>query len=222
MSIQANILNRLCQHLSTALQAGNLRLSTNSGDGRVNSQASEKEISNALLHFSQANEWFHIKRALNIEIARERYWYDFAVSGRGLFIPVNVKVSSFQGSDNLSSKEGVFYALTGVDPHSVTINTWEKFCARLHENLGRDPNADYYFVIVNKQEVGDVFWTSLKSICQLDANGNNPPFQCNWSKNRDRIQRSEAEAQDYILSVLGSSFRLRAEAWNSFQQYFGH
>jgi hypothetical protein len=220
LALQEQILDRLCEYLSSSLHKGNLVLAKDSGDGRVNSQASEYEISKALRYFSEANEWFTKKHRLDINIAKERFWYDFAVNGKDIFLPVNVKVSAFQGSDNLSSKEGVFYALTGVDPKVVTINTWEKFCAELSSSLGQDPNADYYFLVVNKVKIGDVFWTSLKTIAQLDPNGNNLPFQCNWSKNRSRVIRTKSEAQDYILGILGESFRLRAEAWISFSTHF--
>lgn len=220
MDLREQILNRLCEYLSSSLLKGNLKLAKDSGDGRINSQASEHEISKALRYFSEANEWFTEKHKLEIDIAKERFWYDFAVNGEALFLPVNVKVSAFQGSDNLSSKEGVFYALTGVDPKDVTINTWEKFCAELSSFLGTNPTADYYFLVVNKTNIGDVFWTSLKTIYQLDPNGNNLPFQCNWSKNRNRIVRTENSAQGYILGVLGESFRLRAEAWISFNTHF--
>lgn len=220
MPLQDQILDRLCAYLSSSLSKGNLKIAKDSGDGRVNSQASEQEISKALRYFAEANEWFTQEHELNIDIAKERFWYDFAVHGKGLFLPVNVKVSSFQGSDNLSSKEGVFYALTGVNPKDVSINTWERFCAELRASLGQNPCADYYFLVVNKNDVGDVFWTSLKAITQLDPNGNNLPFQCNWSKNRIRIARTADDAQTYILGVLGKSFHLRAEAWMSFATHF--
>lgn len=62
----------------------------------------------------QSIKWMNIscgQRPYALQIAEARYWYDFSVSGPGFFIPVNVKVSSFKSADNLSSKEGLFYAL---------------------------------------------------------------------------------------------------------------
>jgi hypothetical protein len=37
-----------------------------------------------------------------------RFWFDFSIDGENIFIPVNVKVSTLEGNDNLSSKEGGF------------------------------------------------------------------------------------------------------------------
>ncbi|PAS98209.1 MAG: hypothetical protein CGU28_02435 [Candidatus Dactylopiibacterium carminicum] len=220
MSLEHEILDRLCEYLSRSLRVGGLKLAAASGDGRVDSQASEQEISKSLLNYAQANDWFSQTHGLSIEIAPARHWYDFCVRGPDFFLPVNVKVSVCKSSDNLSSKEGVFFALTGVDPKAVTINTWERFCERLAEYRGRDPRADYYFLVVHKERQNEVFWTSLKSIGQLDPNGNNPPFHCHWGKNRERVSRSTQEAEGYILGVLGETFRLRAEAWRSFRKAF--
>ena len=119
----------------------------------------------------------------------------------------------------MSSKEGVFFALTGIKPNEVRINSWELFCEQLGLHLGKDPDADYYFLVVSKQPDGGVFWTSLKQIETLVPNGNNPPFQCNWGRNRNRIERSNVDAQKYILSVLRETFVLRAEALNSFKRH---
>lgn len=134
-------------------------------------------------------------------------------------MPVNVKVSALKTSDNISSKEGVFYALTGISSDKVQIKNWERFCEELSRYLGTNPTADYYFLVISKELPGEVFWTSLKSIGELVPNGNNPPFQCHWGRNRVRASRSGNEAQRYILGVLRETFRLRAEALRSFDRH---
>jgi hypothetical protein len=101
----------------------------------------------------------------------------------------------------------------------VPIASWEQFCQQLGEHLGTNPEADYFFLVTNKKEPGEVFWTSLKQIETLVPNGNNPPFQCNWGKNRRRIERSDEEAQKYILGKLRETFVLRAEALKSFDRH---
>jgi type I restriction-modification system DNA methylase subunit len=78
------------------------------------------------------------------------------------------------------------------------INDWDRYCEAIGRHLAENPDADYYFLVVNKSQPGDVFWTSLKRLPALTPNGNNPPFQCNWSKNRIRTERSHSEAQSYI------------------------
>ncbi|MBZ0284556.1 MAG: hypothetical protein K8L97_27705 [Anaerolineae bacterium] len=219
MTTPAAILDRLQSYLSDAIRSEKLVLSRNEKDGRINSQKNERQISQALEFFSLSSEWFQSNR-LSLHVAPARFWYDFAVTiGEGVFIPVNVKVSALRTSDNLSSKEGVFYALTGIHPQDVRINNWERFSIELSRCIGRNPFADYYFLIVSKEDPGDVFWTSLKKINELVPNGNNPPFQCHWGKNRLRNDRGNEEAQTYILSILRKTFSLRAEALKSFDRH---
>jgi hypothetical protein len=212
------VLDRLTNYLSRSLKSGDLNLDKSQTDGRLNSQMNERQISDALRLYAQANDQFQEANHV-IEISPPRFWYDFSLSGPDLFLPVNVKVSSLEGNDNLSSKEGVFYALTGVDPKSVKINDWERYCEAIGTHLAHNPDADYYFLVINKAQAGDVFWTSLKRLPELTPNGNNPPFQCNWSKNRQHVERTQQEAESYILGVLRQTFVLRAKALESFDSH---
>lgn len=215
----ATVLDRLRSYLSEAIQTNRLVLSRSTRDGRVDSQENERQISQALEYFSLSNEWFR-KNLLALEVAPPRYWYDFSIKGpNGLFLPVNVKVSALKTADNISSKEGLFYALTGVQPVGRSINSWESFCQSLSGLLNSDPSADYYFLVIGKSSPGEVFWTSLKKVQELVPNGNNPPFQCHWGRNKVRSERGDAEAQQYILRTLRETFRLRSEALNSFDRH---
>lgn len=212
------ILDSLSTYLARSLKTGSLNLDRSQTDGRLNSQVNEGQISHALKLYGLANERFQSEE-LMVEVSPPRYWYDFCVTGSNVFLPVNVKVSSLEGNDNLSSKEGVFFALTGVDPKSVRVNDWERYCEAIGEHLASNPEADYYFLVINKKTPGDVFWTSLKRLPALTANGNNPPFQCNWSKNREHVERTQEEAQTYILKTLRQTFVLRAKALESFDTH---
>lgn len=212
------ILDLLCNYLSRSMQEEKLLLDRSQADGRLNSQANERQISQALELFGLANESFQTA-GLVVEVSPPRFWFDFCIKGPGIFLPVNVKVSSLEGNDNLSSKEGVFFALTGVDPKKVKINDWERYCEAIGTHLATQPNADYYFLVVNKQSPGDIFWTSLKNLPELTPNGNNPPFQCNWSKNRFRANRAREDAENYILNTLRQTFVLRAKALESFDAH---
>lgn len=213
-----NILDLLCNYLSRSMREHKLQLDSSQVDGRLNSQANERQISQALELFGLANEQFQLAK-LRVEVSPPRFWFDFCIRGPGVFLPVNVKVSSLTGNDNLSSKEGVFFALTGVDPKTVKINDWERYCEAIGQHLSTQSNADYYFLVVNKQVAGDVFWTSLTHLSELTPNGNNPPFQCNWSRNRERANRSREEAVTYILGILRQTFVLRAKALESFDAH---
>ena len=94
------------------------------------------------------------------------------------------------------------YALTGL---SDLPNKWGPFNEILSQNIRS--GYDYYFLIMNKNDSTDVFWTSLKRIKRLQPNGSNLPFQCNWALNREWADRTEEEAIEYILSVY-------LESWN--------
>ena len=212
------ILDRLRLYLAGALGDGTISLDAANADGRVNSQENERQISHALRLFTHSNDWFR-QAGYTLEVAEARYWFDFCVRGEGLFIPVNVKVSTFQSADNLSSKEGLFYALTGVDPKTVNINSWERFCKLLAENLGRDPAADYYFMAASKMDRGDVFWTTLKSLNVLRSSGSNPPYQCQWAANRERRERTPEEATNFLLTTLRQSFVKGADPLLSFERH---
>lgn len=213
------ILNRLTEYLRQALRSGALTLDGSEQDGRLNSQKNEKQLSQALRLFTHSNEWFR-EQGLQLEVSAARAWYDFKVTGpNGLFIPVNVKVSSLTSADNLSSKEGLFYAVTGVLPETARIPDWESFCQKMGEHMGTDPEADYYFLVVNKANPGDAFWTSLKCLEDLRYNGSNPPYQCPWAKNRNRVERTHKEAVEFLLKVLKVTFQKRADPERHFAKY---
>lgn len=212
-----DVLDRIRDYVSIALAEGAVVLKKDSADGRLNSQENERQLSGALLLFKRANEWFGAQ-GYDLIISEARDWHDFTIVGgsENQFIPVNIKVSAFAGQDNISSKEGLFYALTGVDPRALYINRWDYYCEHLAANLDPDTDADYYFLVVNKEEPGDVFWASLKSLEVLASSGSNWPYQCNWSINRKRIHRSNEEATRFLLSVLRESFAKGATPLVSF------
>ena len=169
-------------------------LSNNNPDGRINSAENEDEI---LERISGANF------GATIERPTIRAWYDFSVSNNYGEIFVNIKVSDLSNSaaDNLSSKQGMGYALTGIK--NIPDN-WKSFNETVAKNIRN--GFDYYFLIVNKNDSSDVFWTSLKRIQRLQPNGNNLPFQCNWASNREWSNRSEEESINYIIKIYLDSW----------------
>ncbi len=81
---------------------------------------------------------------------------------------------------------------------------WNAFHKMLIQEL--KIGYDYYFLVINKNNTKDCFYTSLKRIKVLVPNGNNLPFQCDWSKNREFSDRSEIEAMKYILNIYIQSW----------------
>lgn len=189
------------------LRTQNLTLSNQSRDGRINSAFNEDEI------FTLLNQNFEINRP------NMRDWVDFSFSENEIFIPVNIKVSTTKTADNLNCKLGIYYALTGQIPPFNNGVSWENYFKTLSENL-QENTADYYFLIINKDNPNDVFATSLKGLESINPNGNNLPFQAKWDSNRNHIPRDFEEAKNFILNTFAESLKLRADAYLSFRKYF--
>ena len=189
------------------LRTQNLTLSNQSRDGRINSAFNEDEI------FTLLNQNFEINRP------NMRDWVDFSFSENNAFIPVNIKVSTTKTADNLNCKLGIYYALTGQIPPFNNGVSWENYFKTLSENL-QENTADYYFLIINKDNPSDVFATSLKGLKSINPNGNNLPFQAKWDNNRNYIPRDFEEAKNFILNTFAESLKLRADAYLSFRKYF--
>ncbi|WQZ85572.1 restriction endonuclease [Helicobacter pylori] len=177
-------------HLSQPLQ-----------DGRLNSSVNEEEILNT------------IKDYFPIQLPRAREWQDFSFEENNIFYPVNIKTTTTKTADNLNGKLGIYYALCGLVPEFNNEIAWEKYFQKLHKDLGKNTNRDYYFLIINKNDPKDVFINSLKSIQTLQPNGNNLPFQCKWDNNREIVQRNFTESKSFILSALAKSVTLRANIY---------
>ena len=185
-------LERICKEISSK----NIEMSCLSRDGRVNSIADEKTVISAIHDVLPGSAY---------EDVPERSKEDIKLYNR----PVNIKVTSLKGRDNVSSNEGLVYALTG------------KTCAPNWPSIGKtllsddiDKEADYYFLIVNKEDPTDVFWTSFKYLKKGYPNGSNLPFQVKWSENRERVERSYDEAWAFLTGLMVESAELRLNPSN--------
>lgn len=206
-----NILEKLSSKLS-----GNIELTNTQADGRLNSAIDEDAI---LLRVKDICEK-DLDGCEFIE-APARYWYDFAIKTKeGDFFPVNVKISGCNSADNVSSKLGMFYALTGKNPSSVKgLNQWEGFMSALFKNLNYSDEctSDYYFLIVNKNDCS-VHTTSLLKINKLTPNGNNLPFQAKWKDNFEKSNKTRQEAIDYVLKIFYESWEKKCSAFATLQK----
>ncbi|MCQ2790686.1 restriction endonuclease [Helicobacter pylori] len=168
-------------------------------DGRLNSSVNEEEILNT------------IKDYFPIQLPKAREWWDFSFEENDIFYPVNIKTTTTKTADNLNGKLGIYYALCGLVPEFNNEIAWEKYFQKLHKDLGKNTNRDYYFLIINKNDPKDVFINSLKGIQTLQPN--NLPFQCKWDNNREIVQRDFNESKNFILSALAKSVKLRASIY---------
>ncbi len=168
-------------------------------DGRLNSSVNEEEILNT------------IKGPFSIQLPKAREWWDFGFEENDIFYPVNIKITTTKTADNLNCKLGIYYALCGLLPAFNNEIAWEKYFQKLHKDLGKNTNRDYYFLIINKNDPKDIFINSLKGIQTLQPN--NLPFQCKWDNHREIVQRSFMESKNFILSALAESVKLRANIY---------
>lgn len=194
---------------TTSFSNQNLIQSFN-GDGRLTSAISEDLVINFLQNlFIQKNI------PATIEVAPMRYWYDFLIKFKdGENIPVNLKITTGNQADNISSRKGMFYALTGLSPNKVSgLERHASFNEQLLKNYNPESHTDYYFIIYFKDKENFLF-TSLKRIETLIPNGSNLPFQCKWKNNFIYTKRNEKEQSDYILNTFIDSFIKKANGLN--------
>ncbi len=140
-------------------------------DGRKNSAEAEFVISNTI---KINNE--------NISIPEDpRHWFDIEING----IPCNIKVIDGKHSDNANCKLGIYFAITGHRPNFSNEIDHKEFIFKLRTGMD-DPNitrdeVDYIFILFSKKE--EKFnWVGLKQIIDIIPNGNNLPFQINFTK----------------------------------------
>ena len=161
-------------------------------DGRVNSMLSEKNILKLIESYCGK------ERIKFIPHSNFRSWYDFALEYEGKFVPVNIKISKCNSCDNVSSKEGMLFAITGLMPNSSNCRNWNVFNKTLADNRNKELDTDYYFIVINKK-TKEVFPMSLLSANSLIANGNNLPFQINWGKNKTISEKNRKESIKYVF-----------------------
>ncbi|TLD85055.1 restriction endonuclease [Helicobacter sp. MIT 11-5569] len=180
------------------LQNNPITLTNESDDGRLNSATNEEIILKKL-----------IENFKEIKVPSIREWYDFRIVDKDEIF-INIKISDLSNSvaDNCSSKLGMGYALSGIKNMPLS---WDKFHKMLADEL--KIGYDYYFLVINKNDTKDCFYTSLKRIQTLVPNGNNLPFQCDWSKNREFSDRSEIEATRYILKTYIESWDKKVKGY---------
>ena len=202
---EKEIFNFLTQELNNFKYNNNNLIKSKTGDGRAESTESEHEFCKALKKFLEQNTDF------TAEIAPPRCWYDIAIYYKNFFLPVNIKLTDGKGADNISSKLGLFYALTGIDPKNVkNLTHWDVYANALTNNYNDNLEADYYLIVYNKI-TENILLNSLKRINKLVPNGNNLPFQCNWGilENQVPTSRNLQEQCKYLMNIFIQSWKKR-------------
>ena len=181
---------------------GSIMFSRQNTDGRVNSSLDEDMVLNVLVdHFGEGR----IKRP------KSRMWYDLlAYDTQCGYIPINIKITTTKSADNTGNLAMCVYSYTDEPMEMERSYENGPMSAILSKKLkkreyNKNPNRDYYFVVLNKAEPGDVIINSLRGLSHLTPNINNLPFQINWSKNREfRHQRVEDAVKKFVRCVKNS------------------
>ena len=180
-----------------------ISVSEKHGDGRVNSIDDEDTIIDLLIE-KYGSE--------NVEKPVERNWWDVKVFG----YPLNIKSSKYgSAADNFSSKAAILYALTDLPEDKVNVQSWKKFQDALKNHSSNDNNRDYYIFSLNKV-TNEVYLTSLKTLNKLTPNGNNLPFQIKWKDNTAPVQRTHAEAYDFLVGCYKQSVLKKVSAHDGY------
>lgn len=190
------------------------RISSAMDDGRINSAINEDEVLNFL------EKTFRLPDGYSFRRPQAREWFDFVVENDSEFFPVNIKVTNTTTADNLNCKLGIYYALTGLKPAFGNEINWLSYFHQLSLAFGRQQDKDYYFLIINKNSLADVFCTSLRGLQTLTPNGNNLPFQSRWCDNRCLCQRTFQESANFVMNTFGESIKRRSDIYFNFKKYF--
>ena len=170
-------------------------------DGRINSALSETIIRNHVADLFQGIG--------SIIIPEVRYWYDIKLIIDQIEYPINIKITEGNSADNISSKKGLYYTLTGIEPEKEKgLDKWEAFNSKITANFKTATTTDYYFIVYFKSKNLFLF-TSLKRLNTIVPNGNNLPFQCKWNDNIIATARNEKEQMIYLMKTFIASFKKR-------------
>lgn len=158
------------------------QFSTQNEDGRINSCIDEDGVITLLV------EEFGEK----IKKPKIRMWYDIlAFDYMYGWIPINIKTTTTITSDNTGNLAMCVYAYTNeiLDIHRDKSYENGKMSDILFDKLKNkeyniNNKKDYYFIVLNKTNTGDVIINSVKGLTLLTPNVNNLPFQVCWNKNR--------------------------------------
>lgn len=176
------------------LDSSELVLAADTIDGRLDSALNEAEVLAWLKKYIP-----EIKESKEI-----RKWYDCTYKG----YPFNIKITMGNTADNMSSKWGLLYAMTGISVEEYkgygNINNWAPFNTALVKNV-QCSNKDYGFIVVFK-DTKQIFLSSLKRVKVAVPNGNNLPLQIKWKDNLKYSDRTQEMQINYIMSIYKQSW----------------
>ena len=161
-------------------------------DARADSGLSENVIIKLL---QDAKKWNINSPNADDDNNNNRFWYDCKIDD----CFCNIKVSALKSNDNTNAKKAIYYLLTGQEPIGISDKN-TIFFDQMRQNENPDESRDYYYFVINKSDLSDVFPVSLKGLAHCQPASANPPFQSNWDKCREPVPRSWQEAKEFLLT----------------------
>lgn len=168
-------------------------------DGRINSCFDETTILTKILQ----NPIFKDK----INLPKHRMWYDFLIKDKDdIYIPVNIKSTTTETSDNIGNLSLCLYAYTNHEMDLFKNYTNGKIADILYKKLANqeynNSTRDYYFIVVNKNNTKQIILNSMLGINIITPNINNLPFQVKWKNNKEPIYKDiESRVKQFIRSI---------------------
>ena len=212
-------LNALFENLASDLSDDLIRKGVKlikTDDGRSDSITNEKNIVGYI--YSILGKYNDVKMLPKADV---RNWYDFGFLYKGKLIPVNLKMTANFGNDNVSSLKGIIWAFSNISDDVSGLVSWKDkknaIETKIDSSFGR--NRDYFFLIIDKKNLKDIFHTSIKQIKRINPNPNNLPFQANWNNNRILIDRLNVEAYKYTFEVFNESLKGLFKIANTLENY---
>jgi len=186
------------------LKKNPIRLPRGKHQGRSESTVQEEQVVRQIRKKFNITTLDHVKDP----------WADFY--GRkecGEEYPVNIKISSLKGADNTCGKIALLHTFSNSSIKDLMnsdqlakVNQWADYFEYFNENLSlEETGKDYYFLIIDKSQTSNVFYTSLRGLQCVTPNGSNFPFQCNWKRNQTIVERTYKEALEFILDSCEKS-----------------
>lgn len=174
-------------------------LNNQNKDGRVNSLLDESII------IKKINKLFIKHR---IFIPKDRHWFDIAIKDyRYGWLPINIKTTTMNTSDNTSNLAMLVYALTN---YNLELNKCYKngIMSKIlvqeikKKNYNKKYKKDYYFLVINKLNSNEIIVNSVNGLTELTQNINNLPFQIKWKNNKNFKYKKIEESWKDIINII--------------------
>lgn len=164
------------------LKVENIKFSTQTSDGRINSYLDENKVIDSLI-----NKFGNDK----IKRSKDRMWYDILIHDKHHgWLPVNIKSTTTKTSDNSCNFSMCVYAYTDekldFNQNYQNGKMSELFIKKvIDKKFNTNYKKDYYFLVLNKNDPTDIIINSVKGLKKITLNVNNLPFQIKWADNRE-------------------------------------